>query len=140
MLYLDTALVVTAVTAENATVQVQHWLGEQEDDALAVSNWVTTEVSAALSLKIRTGDLSLELRDEADAAYRTLLQEMTLLHVTASDFERGAELARFHESGLRGGDALHLAVASANGATLCTLDKRFAQACDRLGLPFELIG
>lgn len=139
-MYLDTALVVTAKAAERATVRVQQWLGERESDTLAVSGWVDTEVSAALSLKVRTGDLSVELRNEAEAAYQMLVRDVTRLNIIAVDFERAAELARSHGTGLRGGDALHLAVASANDATLCTLDKRFAQACGLLGLPFELIG
>lgn len=39
---------------------------------------------------------------------------------------------------LRSGDALHLAVAAAHRATLCTLDKRQAEAASTLGVAFEL--
>lgn len=40
---------------------------------------------------------------------------------------------------LAGSDALHLALALTHDATLCTLDKRQAEAAVLLGHPVELI-
>ena len=49
-LYLDTSLLVAALTNETETGRMQAWLGEQEPSRLAVSEWVITEFSAALSM------------------------------------------------------------------------------------------
>jgi uncharacterized protein len=55
MLYLDTPLLVAALTNEAETERMQHWLGRQPEDNLAISDWVTTEFSSALSIKLGTG-------------------------------------------------------------------------------------
>jgi uncharacterized protein len=44
MLYLDTSLLVAALTNAEQTENIQRWLGEQSADELAASDWVTTEV------------------------------------------------------------------------------------------------
>ncbi len=41
--------------------------------------------------------------------------------------------------GLRGGDALHLAIAADHGATLCTLDRRLNDAGLALGVKTLLL-
>lgn len=85
------------------------------------------------------GELSVELSDRSHAAYQTLAAGSVQCEITSRHFERAMELARVHEAGLRGGDALHLAIALGNDATLCTPDKRFVRACALLDLPHELV-
>lgn len=65
MLYLDTSLLVAALTNEAETARMQSWLGEQQEDNLAISDWVATEFSSALSIKLRTGRLGMSDRAEA---------------------------------------------------------------------------
>jgi antitoxin (DNA-binding transcriptional repressor) of toxin-antitoxin stability system len=55
-LYLDTSLLVAALTRESKTATVQRWLREQSTTALALSDWTITEFSAALSLKLSATD------------------------------------------------------------------------------------
>nr|WP_306422224.1 hypothetical protein [Geminicoccus harenae] len=48
-------------------------------------------------------------------------------------------LADQHLLGLRAGDAMHLAVASAHGATVHTVDHRLAEAAPAVGAPTRLL-
>ncbi len=48
-LYLDTPLLVAALTNEDATEATLTRLGKQEPDSLAISEWVRTEFPSALS-------------------------------------------------------------------------------------------
>lgn len=61
------------------------------------------------------------------------------MRVESSHFRAAAALAQHHKSGLRSGDALHLAIAADHGATLHTLDRRLAQAGPLLGVPTHLL-
>jgi len=58
--------------------------------------------------------------------------------VSRSQFRAAARLADQYELSIRAGDALHLAVCAEEGATLCTLDERFAKAAAAVGVKTAL--
>jgi predicted nucleic acid-binding protein len=133
MLYLDTSLLVAALTNEAETERMQHWLGQQPVDDLAVSDWVATEFSSTLSIKLRTGQIRIADRVEALVTFTRLATDsFTAIPVSRSDFRTAARLA--DAIGLRAGDALHLAICANHGATLCTLDRRLGDAGSALGI------
>lgn len=140
MLYLDTSLVVAALTSEAATPCILQWLAEQEPAELLVSDWTITEVSSALAIKVRTGKLDVEHRATALSAFNMLLSDsLTVAGVTRENFRTAARFADQFGLGIRAGDALHMAVAADHSATLHTLDQRLASAGPALGLPTVLL-
>lgn len=135
MLYLDTSLLVAALTPEARTDDIQQWLADQSLDELYISDWVITEFSSALSIKLRAENLTETHRAEALAGFTSLVEDsFGVLPVAREDFRTAAHFADQAGIGLRAGDALHLAIASAHGATLCTLDRKLLQAAPAMAV------
>ncbi len=135
MLYLDTSVLVSAMTSETASPRIQHWLKNQEAGSLQISYWTTTEFSSALSLKIRTSQINLAQRAEALSAFADLKRRsLDIVRVARRHFDLAARLADDASLGLRASDALHLAISMDLNSTLCTLDQKLANAASAAGV------
>lgn len=140
MLYLDTSLLVTALSSEEQTKQVQTWLHRQNPDRLIISDWVVTEFAAAIAMKTRLGLMTEENRLQTQDWFHRLATESFLcVPVSTPDFRAAALLAARSRTGLRSGDALHLAIAATASATVCTRDQAFAAAGHELGVATVLL-
>ncbi len=110
--YVDTSALVAMVTAEPRSASLKQWLRSHHGQALVSADWCVPEVASALSIKVRSGQLDAAIADEAwnefGAACDGLLE---LMPVAPADFSFAAQMCRGVPSGLRAGDALHLAVA-----------------------------
>jgi len=138
-IYLDTSLLIAALTRETASERTRAWLRDHGTGA-AISWWVETEIASALSLKLRTGQIEIDHRNAAVAAFRRLVSEsLEILGVSQTHFQIAAQFAGLHQAGIRAGDALHLAIAYDYGATLCTLDRRLSEAGPEIGVQTVLV-
>ncbi len=139
MHYLDTSVVIALITPDRHTASVMDWLeGRRRGDVVA-SAWVVTETASALSLKQRAGTLDELARARAERSFELLISggELGLLSVPSAAFANAAEMVRHWRLGLRGSDALHLAIAQHHGAVVATFDRAQAQAATELGIAVE---
>ncbi len=135
MIYVDTSVLVAALTNESQTGRMQAWLGRQAADELGISEWVATEFSAALSMKVRGGFLDQRQRADVLAKFTTLVTDtFVMLPIAATQFRTAARFANHMASDLRAADALHLAIVADHGASLATLDRQLAKAATLLGV------
>lgn len=140
MAYLDTSLLVSALTHEPRTVEIQAWLAAQPVDELIISDWVITEFSSALSVKMRTGQLAPAHRADALAAFTSMTDlSFSVLPLSRLDFRAAARFADQHTTRLRAGDALHLAVAANHGIRIASLDTVLVRAAESLGVSAVLL-
>jgi uncharacterized protein len=140
MLYIDTSVLVCALTKEQRTSSVQQWLALQAADQLQISDWVVSEFSSALALKLRTGQIGMTQRGGALAMFTQLtVNTFQVLPVERSAFRLAARFCDLPTLGLRAADALHLAICAEHGTTLCTLDQQLGQAAPLVGVASVLI-
>lgn len=135
MVYVDTSVVVALLTAEPGSAKATKWYAAATE-APTCADWLLTEFASALSMKVRTKQLSdahaKRVRKEFEALAAGGLR---VVPVSRAAYRHAASLAAAHRHGLRAGDALHLAVALELGAThMATFDKVLAQNAKRLGL------
>lgn len=123
------------MTREAKTAAVQRWLGQQRPGELKISDWVVTEFSSALSIKLRERQIDSFQRADALAAFAHMTaSSVEIFPVLSSHFRIAARFVENHSLGMRSGDALHLAIAADHGAALFSLDKRQSGAAMVLGV------
>ncbi|MDP1913810.1 type II toxin-antitoxin system VapC family toxin [Brevundimonas sp.] len=133
--YLDSSLLVAAVSKEIASPDVQLWFATQPAGRLCTSTWAITEVSSALAMKRRAGRINEDERQISLETIDKLIDEILVMHsVQEHHFDMAARIADRIETKLRAGDALHMAVAQSLNARVCTLDRTFAEAGDIVGV------
>lgn len=135
MVYIDTSVWVAALCREPFTAMAQAWLEKQAAGALHVSGWVQAEFASALSMKQRVGHLDAAQAAEVMTLFSaTIEQACQRVSVDEADFALAARLVADPSSGLRAGDALHLAMAARQGLALVTFDSVLAKAAVRFGV------
>ena len=140
MRYVDTSVLVSALTREADTNRSQAWLAKQEPSELAISDWTVTEFASAMSIKLRAGSLGVDHCAAALATFTRLSAEsLQILPVARENFHAAARYAAQSQLNVRAGDALHLAICASHGARLCTLDRRMADAALQVGVESSLL-
>ncbi len=140
MLYVDTSVLVAALAAETGSDRAQYFLAEARPNDLFASAWVTTEFSSALALKLRVGQIDERLRSRLLNEFTSLVAgSFRMLGIEQTHFHAAAQICDRSELRLRSGDALHLAIAIAYGATMVTLDANMHAGVSGEALPVRLL-
>lgn len=135
MFYVDTSLLVALHIPELHSAAALNWLNDHSGSILTCSDWGKLEFASALSRKLRSRRVQEVEREPIEQAFvETLAQDFMMVSVEPSDYSIAGEMLRHHRTGLRSGDALHLAVAKRQAATLVTLDATMTHAALYFGL------
>ena len=138
MVYVDTSVIVALLTVEPKTPDVTAWYAGLRD-APVCADWLLTEFSSAISIKLRSRQLTQTHAKRVRIEFNRLVSGgLRLAPVSRAAFTQAAEMVKQYQRGLRAGDSLHLAVALELGAShMATLDATLAKNARRKGL--ELI-
>lgn len=141
MIYVDTSALVALIVKEPGSAVAAAWYSASRSE-LVSATWCVTEFGSALGLKQRTAQLD---EGQAKTAWgrfeRLVASDLRLLPVEAEDFRRAAMLTLDAGSGVRAGDALHLACAERSGASgIATLDALMASNARRLKIKPVALG
>jgi predicted nucleic acid-binding protein len=133
MVYVDTSVLVALCVNESKSAAVARWYSACTDE-LASAAWCVTEFASALGIKQRTNQITAEQGATAWQAFERLCAgDLQLLPVDPPTFHRAAVLTLDAATGLRAGDALHLAAAlDAKARDMATLDEVLARNAKRL--------
>ena len=139
MLYFDTSFLVPLVLAEATSSRVERFMARMPTGELAISHWTRVEFSSLLAREVRMGGLDGVAAQQADAALESVVQEsFAVVSPEIDDFDLAKKYLGNHRTGLRAGDALHLAIAHNRLMdAVYTLDKTLLKAGKILGLPMK---
>ena len=136
MIYFDTSFLAPLVLPEATSDAIAEYVRGLPADQFTVSHWTRVEFSSLIAREVRMGGLDAEAAAQADARFETMVDEsFAVILPNADDFNLAKEYLGHYETGLRAGDALHLAIAGNRRAeVIYSLDKSLLKAGNRLGL------
>lgn len=136
MLYFDTSFLAPLILQESTSAKIENFMTGLPAGELAISHWTRVEFSSLLAREVRMGGLDGQAARDADVQFETIVTEsFVVLLPNAADFDLAKEYLGIHETGLRAGDALHLAIAKNRRAKeIYSLDKTLLKAGNMLGL------
>ena len=137
MLYFDTSFIVPYILPEAISNRVQRFFVDHQSEELTIIHWTRIEFASMLSREVRLGGLTEQAARDADARFESAIaQSFFVVLPDRSDFDLGKHYVQRFETALRGGDALHLAIAkNRNAQAFYTLDKKLLKAAKIIGLP-----
>jgi predicted nucleic acid-binding protein len=137
VIYFDTSILVPLVAPEPASDDVRRLILRQHRGTLVTSHWTRAEFSSVLAREVRMGNYKAFFASQLDTKFESVIQASFAIHLpTLADFETAKQFLLRYETGLRAGDALHLAIARNNNAqAIYSLDDKMIRAGKLLGLP-----
>ena len=142
MIYLDTSFLAPFYIQEATSTSVETVLLNLPSQTLAISDWTIVEFASLLSRRVRINELTPELMTAVMGSFQEdAAQSYTVFTVTTADFMLAAELIQQWSTGLRAGDALHLAIARNRGVeNLLSLDRGLLDAAQQFSIPSDSAG
>jgi len=135
MIYLDTSLLVALLCREPRSQDLLVWLAGNPDQEFAISHWTQVEFASALSVKLRTAQISEAEANAAGTQFGELVDgSVVILALNDQDYARASDYCEAWRVGLRAPDALHLAIAQRTGCPLATLDNGLYRAARHFGI------
>ena len=136
MFYFDTSFIAPLLLPEAASDAVEAFVHSLRSGLLATSAWTRVEFASLVSRRVRMRELDEDQATAVRMRFEQLLSESFRIVIPgAADYDTATMFLRNHKSGLRGGDALHLAVAhNQKMLMLYSLDARMVEAAQKLGI------
>jgi predicted nucleic acid-binding protein len=136
MIYFDTSFLLPVVLREPTSNRIEEVLLSALGADYSISRWTLVEVASALARHVRMGTFTGTVARAMEAEFDEMIAEsFSVLTPGADDFALAQRYLRDHQSGLRAGDALHLAIAANNRAdAVYSLDKTLTRAGLHLGI------
>lgn len=137
MFYFDTSFLVPLFLPEATSPRIERFMAGLSPGELAVSHWTRVEFSSLLAREVRMGGLTRRAAATVDAQFESVIDEsFVVLTPNHKDFDLAKDYLGHANSGLRAGDALHLAIAATRRArAIYSLDKVFLKVGQSLKLP-----
>lgn len=133
--YVDSSVWCAYCFNQSDSAGAMNWLAEVDMSRVGTAWWTETEFASALGIQMRKKALNVAQAKRARAMFGDLMDMARRLNVVEADFLQAAQWTAQAGWGLRGGDALHLAVAQRHGCTvLASLDIRMCECAASLGL------
>lgn len=132
--YVDTSVWCAYCFNEEGGAQAIDWMATADMTRLGSAWWTETEFASALSIQVRKKALSGARLQAAKTRFLEAMDMVNRLNVIEADFLEAAAWVANPASGLRGGDALHLAVAQRHGCkVVAALDQGMKDNARKLG-------
>ena len=140
MIYLDTSFIAPLVISEDSSDEIEALVAKVKPGDLGTSQWTHIEIASLVARKVRMGELTIAEADSVRSEFRKILDEsFSVIPPTATDFDTARHYLETPKTGLRAGDAFHLAIAANHGAKkIWSLDQGFIKAGKQLRLPVSV--
>lgn len=139
MRYIDTSVLMAFLLPESGS-QLAERLMTSPGDALAFSSWAEVELLSALGVQVRRKVITRRgARKAVDAFANLVAPGLVWLAVDDNDHRMAAHMLDGWQTGLRAGDALHLALVQQYQAELWTFDRTMSKAASHFGLRCQLL-
>ena len=140
MLYFVTSFLAPLVLPESTSDKIAAFVRRLPVEELTVSHWTRVEFSSLIARDVRMSVLDAAAGERADARFEAMVDaSFAVLLPNADDFGLAKRYLGKFNTGLRAGDALHLAIASNRQAeAFYSLDKGLLMAGRLLDLPVSM--